>query len=242
MIMWQNQLPCRKLDLSTVSNPFIQSLLSALEVLPVECHAYLIPSDIGVPVILVLLRSTSGHLPHTVMGISVDLDPQKALMLALEEVSLSWIGMGRYALAEKDYKPAKDYSDITTLTLHGLVHAVDPALGKSLEFLNDSEDLLPIQEIQNSCDDSMLNNIQTLVERLRQKDLNVIVKDLTTVDVDEAGFKVIRVVVPGMQPLDVSHARRHLGGNRIYEVPCQMGLRKQPITEENVNPYPHMFP
>ena len=242
MIMWQNQLPCRKLDLSTITNSFIQSLLNELKVLPVECQAYLIPSDIGVPVILVLLRSTSGHLPHTVMGISVDLDPQKALMLALEEVSLSWIGMGRYALAEKDFKPAKDYSDITTLTLHGLVHAVDPALGKSLEFLNDSEDLLSIQDIQNSYDDSMLNNIQTLVERLKQKDLNVIVKDLTTVDVNEAGFKVIRVVVPGMQPLDVSHARRHLGGKRIYEVPCQMGLRQQPITEENVNPYPHMFP
>lgn len=242
MIMWQNQLPCRRLDLSTVSNPFVQSLLNELEVLPVECHTYLIPSDIGVPVILILLRSTSGHLPYTVMGISVDLDPQKALMLALEEVSLSWIGMSRYALAKKDYTPAKDYSDITTLTLHGLVHAVDPALEKSLDFLKDSEDLLSIQEIQNTYNESMLINIQTLVEKLRQKNLNVIAKDLTTIDVDEAGFKVIRVVIPGMQPLDVSHSRRHLGGSRLYEVPCQMGLRKQPITEDSVNPYPHMFP
>ena len=88
----------------------------------------------------------------------------------------------------------------------------------------------------------MVQNIRTLVDKLDQKDLNVVVKDLTTVDVDEAGFKVIRAVVPGMQPLDVNHARRYLGGKRLYEVPCQMGLKSQPLTEEELNPFPHMFP
>ena len=136
MIMWQNQLPCSRIDLSTVNDPFIESILNELEVLPVECQAYLLPSDIDIPVILVLLRNTSGHLPHTVMGISVDLDPKKALMLALEEICLSWVGMERYALAQKDYKPSKDYKDVNTLTLHGLAHAVDPDLVQSLEFLN----------------------------------------------------------------------------------------------------------
>ena len=42
MIMWQNQLPCTRIDLTTVDDPFIQSLLKELEVLPVECQAYLI--------------------------------------------------------------------------------------------------------------------------------------------------------------------------------------------------------
>ncbi len=81
-----------------------------------------------------------------------------------------------------------------------------------------------------------------LLGKLNAKDLNVVVKDLTTVDVDEAGFKVVRVVVPGMQPLDVNHARRYLGGTRLYEVPCQMGLKSQPLAEEELNPFPHMFP
>lgn len=242
MIMWQNQLPCSRIDLSTVNDTFIQSILSELEILPVECQAYLIPSDIEVPVILVLLRGTAGHLPHTVMGISVDLDPKKALMLALEEICLSWVGMKRYALAEKDYKPSKDYQDVNTLTLHGLVHAVDPDLGRSLEFLNPSGKQISFQGIKNNYDKNMVNNIQHLVDKLNAKDLNVVVKDLTTIDVDEAGFKVIRAVVPGMQPLDVNFARRYLGGKRLYEVPCQMGLKSQPLAEEDLNPYPHMFP
>ena len=242
MIMWQNQLPCSRIDLSTVSDSFNQSILNELETLPVECQAYLIPSDTEAPVIMVLLRNTSGHLPHTVIGLSADLNPNKALMLALEEVCLSWLGIGRYALAKKDYKPSKDYSDINTLTLRALAHAVDPNLGKSLEFLNPSGPQISLQDIKNSYDENMVNNIQTLVDKLGEKDLNVIVKDLTTVDVDEAGFKVVRVVVPGMQPLDISHTQMHLGGTRLYEVPCQMGLKSQPLTEEEVNPYPHMFP
>ncbi len=242
MIMWQNQLPCSRIDLSTVDDSFIQSILKELEVLPVECEAYLIPSDIEVSVILVLLRNSSGHLPLTVMAISVDLDPQKALMLALEEICLSWLGMGRYALAEKNYKPTKDYKDVKSLTLHGVAHAVDPDLGKSLDFLKPSGQQISIQDINNRYDVNMINNIQHLINNLNEKNLNVVVKDLTTVDVDEAGFKVVRAVVPGMQPLDINHAHRYLGGTRLYEVPCQIGLRSQPLTEEEVNPYPHMFP
>jgi ribosomal protein S12 methylthiotransferase accessory factor len=241
MIMWQNQLPCSRIDLSTAHDPFIQSILNELQVLPAECQAYLIPSDIEVPVIMVLLRNTSGYLPHTIIGMSADLNPEKALMLALEEVSLGWVGMGRYALADKDYKPSKGYSNVNTLTLHALAHAVDPGLGKSLEFLSSGKQIT-FQDIKNIYDESMVTNIQSLVDKLNQKDLNAVIKDLTTADVDEVGFKVIRAVIPGMQPLDVNHTRRYLGGTRLYEVPHKMGLRSQPLTEEEVNPYPHMFP
>lgn len=242
MIMWQNQLPCARIDLSTVHDPFIESILNEVRILPVDCQAYLIPSDIEVPVILVLLRSTTGHLPHTVMGISVDLDPKKALMLALEEICLSWVGMKRYALSEKDFKPAENYQNIKNLDLHGLAHAAAPDLGKSLEFLNPSGKQISFQDIKNKFDENMVMNIRCLVDKLNEKNLNVIVKDLTTVDIDDVGFKVVRAVVPGMQPLDINFARRYLGGKRLYGVPCQMGLRSQPLTEEEVNPYPHMFP
>ena len=239
MIMWQNQLPCPRIDLSTVQDPFNRSILNELERLPVECHAHFISTDNGVPVIVVILRNTTGQPPHTVIGMSADLNPVKALMLALEEVSLSWLGMGRYCLTKKDYQPSKDYKDANDLIRHALVHAMDPDLGKSWEFLRSSTEIISMQDIQNENADKTVDNIQTLVNKLKG---NVIVKDLTTVDVEDVGFKVVRAVVPGMQHLDVSHEFRYLGGTRLYEVPHQMGLRDQPLTEEEVNPYPHMFP
>jgi len=242
MIMWQNQLSCKKIDLSTVNDPFIQSLLNELKVLPLECQAFLISSDIEVPVVMVLLRGTSGQPPLSVIGVSADLNPNKALMLAPEEVCMGWVGMNRYALANNDYQPSKDYKSIDTVILHGIAHAVDPTLEQSMNFIDASDEQISVQDIQNRHDDSSVKNIKHLVSKLDEKNLNVIVKDLTTVDIDEAGFKVIRVVIPGMQPLDIKHAYRYLGGTRLYEVPCQMGLRDQPLTEEEVNPYPHIFP
>jgi ribosomal protein S12 methylthiotransferase accessory factor len=236
MIMWLNQLPCSRIDLSTVTDPFCKSLLNELSVLPAECEAYLIPSDTGVPVIMVLLRSTSGHLPYLVLGNSADLDPNRALMLALEEVTLTWLGMRQFAFVEKDFKPANDYKNIDTVIRHALAHAVDPELGKSLEFLNSYGKQISFQDIKNRSDKNMINNLKILVNELKEKDLNVVVKELTTVDVDEVGFKVVRVVVPGMQPLDVNHNSRHLGGKRLYEVPCQMGLKSRPLAEEDLNP------
>ena len=238
MIMWQNQLPCPRIDLSTVQDPFNRSIINELERLPVECHAHLIPTDSGVPVIVVLLRNTNNRQPHTVIGMSADLNPDRALMLALEEVSLSWLGMGRYCLTE-DYKPSKDYKNVDNLIRHALAHAVDPDLSKSWEFLRSSVKTISIQDIENEYAEKMVDNIRTLVDKLNG---NVIVKDLTTVDVDEAGFKVVRAVVPGMHHLDVSHEYRYLGGTRLYEVPYKMGLRSRPLTEEEINPYPHMFP
>jgi ribosomal protein S12 methylthiotransferase accessory factor len=43
----------------------------------------------------------------------------------------------------------------------------------------------------------------------------------------------MRVIVPGMR-----HFWRRLGPGRLYDVPVQMGLRKEPLSEEAMNPYP----
>ena len=242
MIIWQNQISCSQLDLSSVKDPMAQSLLNVLGSVPATCQAYIINLDIKVAVILVLLRSSTGQSPFTVMGISADLNPQQALLLALEEASLSFIGMSRYARTQPDYVPQEGYKDVTSLILHGLAHAVYKDLGKSLEFLNTGGDQVSIEDLKNRSSDNMVNNVQTLLESLEAEGYDVIAKDLTTVDIDEAGFKVVRVLVPGMQPLDVNHARRYLGGKRLYEVPCKLGLFKSPLSENDLNPYPHMFP
>jgi ribosomal protein S12 methylthiotransferase accessory factor len=72
--------------------------------------------------------------------------------------------------------------------------------------------------------------------------LDVIAVDLTTPDIDDVGFKVVRAVIPGLQPLDIDHRHRHLGGRRLAEVPWRMGLANAPVGEDAFNPHPHPFP
>ena len=66
--------------------------------------------------------------------------------------------------------------------------------------------------------------------------------DLTTRDVASAGFRVARVIIPGLQPLHGDHNFRFLGGERLYQAPRLMGLREADTTEEDINPWPHPFP
>jgi ribosomal protein S12 methylthiotransferase accessory factor len=66
--------------------------------------------------------------------------------------------------------------------------------------------------------------------------------DVTTPDVDEAGFKVVRVVVPELQRMDIDHRHQHLGGRRLYEVPHKLGRAAKLADEDTLNLQPHPFP
>lgn len=241
MIVWKNRLSQPRLDPWSSNDPFVHELLRVLQYVPLDCEVFYLTSNIKVPTIIVILKNSSG-VPYTTMGIGADLDPNRALIQALEEAYLTFLGMSRYAKFKKDYKPESDFSDIKTPTLHALAHAVCSELRSSLNFLASSDTQLTIDAIPNLSSNSRLGNVQTLVKMLADKSFDVISYDLTTLDIDEVGFKVVRSVIPGMQPLDINHSRRYEGGKRLYEVPVQMGLLKKPLCEKGLNPYPHPFP
>jgi len=242
MITWHNRLSGPLIDLESVDNPYIRRLLGLLEGVPVRCQASLLSLDIPVPSILVILSSTSGRPPYTVVGLGTDLDPHRALIQALEEAYLGYVGMNRYVRGKTDFKPEPGYGNVNTPIQHGYAHALWPGLRESAEFLLASDTEISIPDLPNLFNESMVANVNTLVDLFREKGLDVIIKDLTTPDIDGVGFKVVRAVIPGLQPLDVNHAYRYLGGKRLYEVPCQMGLSAHPMAEEDLNPYPHVFP
>ena len=66
--------------------------------------------------------------------------------------------------------------------------------------------------------------------------------DVTAPDVAELGLVVTKVVAPELCSLDVAHGARFLGGRRLYDAAAELGLRAAPLTEADLNPYPHPFP
>ena len=174
-----------------------------------------------------------------VMGLGADLDPEKALILALEETLLTFIGMGRYARANPDFTVGDHFKNIVTPTLHALAHAVRPELKNALEFLREPAGTVKFDELVSSVNLSDKNEcLDFLVREVERQDLEPLYFNLTTEDIKFAGFQVARVVIPGMQPLDVNHNFRHLGVHRHLEVPEKLELRCQ----NEINPFPHPFP
>ncbi len=242
MIVWHNKLICPTLDPSNITDPYVQSLLNALDQTPVHYFIKVLTLDIEVTTLLVMASSKTGSPPHNVIGMAVDLDPLKALSRALEEVILVYLGMTRYQRENPKYKRDPEYKQVTTPAKHGIIHAMESELQETVQFLKENKKTLTINDLPNYENGKQMDANQLLAHHLQKNDLEGYVVDLTTVDIDDVGFKVVRTIIPKMQPLDLDHAYPYLGGNRLYEVPFKLGLVSKPLQENEVNPDPHPFP
>ena len=218
-IVWHNRLARPSIDLSAVDDP----VLDAFRTVPVRVDAVMLTLDIPVPVVLVVVRTTTDRPPLTAIGLGTDLSPARALSLALEEAGIGFLGMRRLAAAT-EYRPQPRYAHVTDLHTHGLAHAVDPSLRASVEFLTAGD---ATARIADRSTESAAENLRTVVDDLAHAGFDAVAVDLTTEDVDSVGYKVVRVVVPGLQPLDNDHTCMHLGGARLHG---------------ELNPDPHPFP
>jgi len=218
-IVWHNRLARPSIDLSAVDDP----VLDAFRTVPVRVDAVMLTLDIPVPVVLVVVRTTTDRPPLTAIGLGTDLSPARALSLALEEAGIGFLGMRRLAAAT-EYRPQPRYAHVTDLHTHGLAHAVDPSLRASVEFLTAGD---ATARIADRSTESAAENLRTVVDDLAHAGFDAVAVDLTTEDVDSVGYKVVHVVVPGLQPLDNDHTCMHLGGARLHG---------------ELNPDPHPFP
>jgi ribosomal protein S12 methylthiotransferase accessory factor len=83
------------------------------------------------------------------------------------------------------------------------------------------------------------DDVYRCVDILRKNGLEVIVVDITTDDIKETPFKVVKVLIPGLQQLNGDHNYPFLGGHRLKEAPKKMGYA---VKEGEYNKLPHPFP
>ncbi len=83
--------------------------------------------------------------------------------------------------------------------------------------------------------------LSTVVDRLSRRGYEVIVVDCSVPMIRDLGLHVVKVLVPGLQPLHAGHRYAALGGERLYQVPRLMGLAGRDRNREELNPWPHPF-
>lgn len=235
-LVWHNRSACRHVDLSLAArrDPAAARMIDAIEAVRMRCQVLLLTQDLPVPVLLVLLTSRTGRPPLTVIGLGADLSAQRALILALEEACLGLYGMDRRAADRPDFRPVPPYSQITTMGDHGLAHALLPELLTATDFLRTPSETVDLADLPTPAAAGPSAHLRRTVALLADRGFEVLAVDLTTPDIDEVGFKVVRTLIPGLQPLDNDHRWRLLGGARLYREPG--------VTDDDLNPFPHPFP
>ncbi|MEZ4450580.1 MAG: YcaO-like family protein [Nannocystaceae bacterium] len=206
----------------------VDRLLDGAAITGARWHLSLLTLDLDVPVIGAALIDP-GDPPLTSFGIAADDDPVHALRLALEEAALTRTLVNRSP--EILDHPGEVHDNYDTLRGHLLAHATSSALRERLRFMTDDGPRVAFE--------SLFRPRPPLAERLAAAGLEAIWIDVTTDDVAQCGFRVVRTVIPTAQPLDNDHRFRYLGGRRLHEVAARHGVD---LTRVGTNPDPHPFP
>ncbi|ALC19224.1 YcaO-like family protein [Streptomyces pristinaespiralis] len=235
MIIWHNRMPVPRINASSCLglDRLIDRLLAAESPSGPTWHINLLTLDVDVPIISAALIDP-GDPPRTSFGMAANADPQRALLLALEEAALTRVLINRSRVQPIAGEPRSH--TVRTLRDHLNVHASSQVLRSRLGFLTDDGPQLTFTEV---CDRFPGGEI-SISRSLHRAGLEAFWVDVTTEDVADFGFRVVRSVVPHAQPLDNDHRYRYMGGARVFTVPARLGYRRHQMAD--LNPDPHPFP
>lgn len=235
VITWMQEIVSEKIIIS----PEIQSFINDKFPTNYEWHFFDITYDIDVPSVLGICIGEAEYGKFIAVGSSTRQTFGEATKKVIQEIGQA-IPYFRYLLGEKkDWIPDNDFSKIQNFEEHSIFYTkrkdlwhifdkwIEKQPSKKIEF-NESNKRNDIEEIRH------------LIKIMKNKNYNVLFKDITTPDIRQLGFFSIKIFIPQLIQLAGSYPFYFLGGKRLYEVPKKLGFTSKEYDE--LNKYPHPFP
>ncbi len=240
LIVWQAMIAPPQIRLETLSAAN-QDLVERFERAGSTVVMFDITLDHGIPTILSVLLGDVPTAPAMVVAAATSSEPEAAVRQSLEELALTRMSC-QYL---KTHAPPiisnlTGYADIDNQRAH-LHFWTDHANLPLASFLFASEKRVAFDEIRNLATGDIAADVRVMVERIGSVGERVVVVDVTTPELADLGFSVVRAVIPGFHPLHIGHSRRALGGKRLWQVPKQLGFPGITLHGGD-NPAPHPYP
>lgn len=194
-----------------------------------------------VPTLVGVVRGTPGDGAPLAVGAAAAPTAAEAWQDALGEAFAvrAWARAMSHEGRTREFE--SDFSDLDGFDDHILFYANEEN-ARHAEFLHASAEERAVREVAQLEGTDVTEQITALCARLAACDATAYAVDVTAPDIAAAGLRVAKVVVPELQPLDVAYDGRFLGGRRLYQAAYELGLRTEPLTFDELNPYPHPFP
>jgi ribosomal protein S12 methylthiotransferase accessory factor len=197
-----------------------------------ECHFFDATTDIGIPTVYGLQLSRASRHVVTVVCCSTSMDPVDAVIKVMRDVAATRIALQNVGPCPYDWA---DFTDVA----HGGTYMARPEQSGAFKFLLRSPQKRRLTEIGALTSRDEKQALQLVLEHLRRKRLDVYAVDLSTDEALRSGLRVVRVIIPGLQPLGFQYRARYLGHARLYQAPREMGYPVR--SEEQLNPWPQPF-
>lgn len=231
-LTWLQQFPLPKIELDIVPD-WVQSYLERNQRAAALEHLFFdATTDLGVPTVYSLqLTPYNGQLAALVMC-STELDAATAIAKVIRESASSRIAMqGPQSVPES-------WDDFCAVS-HGAAFMGQPSQLGCYQFLIESPNRRRLSAMPDLSSGDAKRDLASLLQRFRDKNMDVYAVDLTTDEALRSGMRVVRAIVPQLQPLSFSHRARYLGHPRLYSAPLAMGYMSR--KEADLNPWPQPF-
>jgi ribosomal protein S12 methylthiotransferase accessory factor len=205
---WVNQLSPTSLRIPD-REPYRQ-LKKKFRMQEIEYVVLDLTSDFGVPVVAAFSFGQSSFGYVASLGLGCHFSGYIALKKALLENAQGRLSVYACRRREPDRKYRSDFGDVVSFPDHGYVYSTDHVLREKIGFLQKSSDYSEPKEWSGEA------SYHSLLAKFTAHGYALYAKDLTTPDIAEVGWRVVRAVAPDMTLLHGIHPYPFLGCKRLY--------------------------
>ncbi|GAA2932176.1 TOMM precursor leader peptide-binding protein [Streptomyces argenteolus] len=253
LLAWYGQVPLTEIDPATSARPGTRHMVDRLAMYGYRARFFDTRISFPVPVVTAVAERLDGGVGRMCFGAGAGLDPESALDSALCEIATDSVNLvGRTRRDETRLRSlAKDFDQVTSLHDHPLVYGV-PEMGEHADFLLRQPDPQPRVEVAAlrwpdaqgaPVSPDLREDLLRAVGAVTAAGFDVVVVDQTLPEQRALGLHTVKVLVPGLVPIDFGWSRqraRHMPRTRTAL--REAGLRDTDLTADGLNPAPHPFP
>ncbi len=196
----------------------------------VQTYLFDATTDLGIPTVYGVDVAEESF--GTAVMCASDLDPRRAVAKVLREAASGRVAL---SMAPTVTRRVEDFDTVW----EGASYMSKPERREAFDFLLGATSRIPLSEMRSLGTGTADGDLGVVVGRLAERDMEVVVVDLTTDEAARAGLWVVRAVIPALQPLSFNYRARFLGHPRLYDAPVRMGHRSW--SEPELNPWPQPF-
>jgi oxazoline/thiazoline synthase len=222
-LWWYNRILRPGVDLESFDDPYFLALQEYYRTLDRTLEVIDITSDLKIPTFAAISRRTDQEIEDILLGYGSHFDPAIAIGRALTEVNQILP-----AVLSSEADGSTRYLSYDSLAIEWW----KTAIGRNHPYLLPDGNL-PTKtraDYPVVTGDDLFDDIELCRKIVEERGMEMLVLDQTRPDI---GLKVVRVIVPGLR-----HFWKRWGAGRLYDVPAELGWLPQPLTEEQLNPFP----
>ncbi|KKI88949.1 bacteriocin biosynthesis protein SagD [Bacillus sp. SA1-12] len=248
LMTWYGKLSLPRLDPYSAEDEELVLMIDRMKaVAGYDLYVYNATMEHGIPSIVALAKNRKQNGLNLICAAGAHLDPVRAVKTAVHELAGMMLTLDEKLETNKEeyMRMLDDSSLVQQMDDHGMLYGLQQA-EERLDFLLKNN--RPIRTFNEefkwkSNHTDLTNDLQDILQALRNVNLDVIVIDQSTPEIKQNGLHCVKVLIPGMVPMTFGHHLKRVSGlERLLRVPMELGYTSEPLTREKLNPLPHPFP